>query len=363
MRRLAALLVTAMAGSCASPAAHYSGTVQTESISVGSQIGGRVVEVDVAAGSIVRRGSVIVRLDSSMMQAQLEQAIAQARTARAHLEEQQHGSVATEIARARQTSRSAHATYVQQIAGAPGRIAQARSAIVTAQAAVALADRTYARNATLAATGDVSQQSLDEARASAVQARAQLAQARAAYATLVSADLPGEVASARQTALAAHSSYMTLHNGTRPEEIAQAASDLENANAAVAYARARLREMVVRSTADGVVSSFNLHRGDMLGENQTAAIIDTFADPYAYIYASQRDLAQLRAGKHVQVRSDTGSGSFDAIVESFDRSAQFTPQNVETADQRAQLVYGVKIRIRDPKHVLLDGTTVTVDPP
>ena len=36
------------------------------------------------------------------------------------------------------------------------------------------------------------------------------------------------------------------------------------------------------------------------------------------------------------------------------------PQNVETADQRADLVYGVKIRIRDPQHELLSGTTVTV---
>ena len=53
--------------------------------------------------------------------------------------------------------------------------------------------------------------------------------------------------------------------------------------------------------------------------------------------------------------------TFTGTVEAFDRTAQFTPQNVETADQRAQLVYGVKVRIADPDHKLLDGTTVTVN--
>ena len=60
--------------------------------------------------------------------------------------------------------------------------------------------------------------------------------------------------------------------------------------------------------------------------------------------------------------SDSGFGTFDGTVETHDRSAQFTPQNVETADQRAELVYGVKIRIHDPEHKLLSGTTVTVYP-
>jgi HlyD family secretion protein len=122
-----------------------------------------------------------------------------------------------------------------------------------------------------------------------------------------------------------------------------------------------LREATILVPADGVVSSFNLHPGDMLAANQTAAVIDTFADPYVYIYASQSDLARIRNASRIVVHSDAGAGTFEGRVVAFDRSAQFTPQNVETADQRAQLVYGVKIRIHDPHHALLDGTTVTVE--
>ena len=100
----------------------------------------------------------------------------------------------------------------------------------------------------------------------------------------------------------------------------------------------------------------------MLAANQPAAVIDTFADPYVYIYASQSDLETVRQAKSLAVHSDAGAGTFSGKVEAYDRTAQFTPQNVETADQRAELVYGIKIRIHDPDHKLLDGTTVTVDP-
>ena len=92
------------------------------------------------------------------------------------------------------------------------------------------------------------------------------------------------------------------------------------------------------------------------------AHIFLFKDEPAGGLASQRDLAALTSGTHVRVVSDAGGATFQGTVEAFDRTAQFTPQNVETADQRADLVYGVKIRIHDPQHQLLSGTTVTVHP-
>jgi hypothetical protein len=75
-----------------------------------------------------------------------------------------------------------------------------------------------------------------------------------------------------------------------------------------------------------VVESFNLHVGDLLNPNETAAIVDEFVDPYVYLYASQRDLAALGPGTRLRLSSDAGAGDFDGLVEAHDRSAQFTPQ-------------------------------------
>ena len=119
----------------------------------------------------------------------------------------------------------------------------------------------------------------------------------------------------------------------------------------------------IYAPADGAIASFDLHPGDMLGVNQTAAILDTFADPVCYVYASQRDLARFERADSIRVSSDSGAGDFRARSRPTIARAQFTPQNVETADQRAELVYGIKVRIHDPEHKLLDGSTVTVDVP
>jgi HlyD family secretion protein len=363
MRRLSiALAATFFLCACAGPGG-YSGTVQTESVSVGSQTGGRVVSVNVTAGSVVHPGSVVLRLDDSLLRAQYLQAQAQERQAADHLAELLNGNVPTDVARARAQSAAAAAQYRQIVEAADSQISAAAAAVRDAKANVALAQTTYARVRRLAQTGDVSQQSLDQARADDAVARAKLAQAQANYSALVHAQLPGQTAALQATAAAQSAQYQTVRNGARPEVIAQARAQLAAARAAVEHAAVLLRESVVRSPVAGAVESFDLHPGDLLNPNQPAAVIDTFADPYVYIYADQRDLAKFPQGGHVRVISDAGLGTFDGVVEMHDRSAQFTPQNVETADQRAELVYGVKIRIHDPQHKLLDGTTVTVYPP
>ncbi|HUA08546.1 MAG TPA: biotin/lipoyl-binding protein [Candidatus Acidoferrales bacterium] len=346
--------------SCSASPPGFSGTVQTEYISVGSEAGGRVVQVDVAAGQTVKRGEVIVRLDPSLPQAAYDQAVAQERAAQASLAALRSGTLPSQIASARGASLASGASYAQTLRGAKDRIRVARAALASARASAVLAEKTYRRTDALAQTGDVSRQSLDAARASRDQARAAVRQAQAQLTQLEHADLPNETAAAQANAIAATRSYNAVTAGATPT-IAQAQSQLRGAQASAAHALAELREATVYASADGVIASFNLHPGDLLEPNEPAAIIDTFADPYVYIYASQSDLERVRAAKSLIVHSDAGAGDFPGKVEAYDRTAQFTPTNVETADQRAELVYGIKVRIHDPQHKLLDGTTVTVE--
>lgn len=362
MCRAAALCAVAVIAACSGHSPSYSGTVQTESVAVGSQTGGRVVSVAVAPGSAVRRGSVILRLDDAELSAKYAQSRAQVQAAAEHLAELANGNLPTDIAHARAQSAQAQAQYRQAVAQRRPQIAAAQAAIRDAEAATRLTKITLDRAATLAASGDASRASLDQARADDQRAQARLAQAQANYNDLVRAQLPGAQSGARANAAAQLATYETVRNGARAEQIAQARAQLAAAQAAAQYALARLRETVVVAPADGIVESFNLHPGDLLGANAQAAIIDTLADPFSYIYVSQRDLGTLERGASVRVVSDADGATYDGRVEAHDRTAQFTPQNVETADQRADLVYGVKVRIHDPQHKLLAGTTITAAP-
>jgi len=359
MRALGVACIVSALAACSPPPPSFSGTVQTEYVSVGSQVGGRVIATYVSAGETVKRGTVLVRLDPAMPQAQYDEAIAQEHAAQDALTVLRSGTLPSQIELARGSSLSSHASYTQTVGGAGQRIAAARAAVAGARADVVLTQRNFTRTQSLASTGDVSRQSLDQARAARDQARAALRQAQAQLRQLVHADLPGETASTHANAVAAAGNYHAVVTG-RDAQIEQAQAQLRGATASAAHALAVLREATIVATADGVVASFDLHPGDLLSANQPAAVIDTFADPYVYIYASQSDLATIRRATSLAVHSDAGAGTFKGTVEAYDRQAQFTPQNVETADQRAELVYGVKVRIHDPQHKLLDGTTVTV---
>jgi HlyD family secretion protein len=61
------------------------------------------------------------------------------------------------------------------------------------------------------------------------------------------------------------------------------------------------------------------------------------------------------------VRSDALAGRvFDGRIETIDARAQFTPRDVQTAEDRADLAFGAKVRIADPDRALRAGTTVDV---
>jgi len=72
-------------------------------------------------------------------------------------------------------------------------------------------------------------------------------------------------------------------------------------------------------------------------------------------------MQRVKVGAAVRVRSDAlASRVFDGRIETIDAQAQFTPRDVQTAADRADLAFGVKVRIADADHALRAGTTVDV---
>ncbi|HKW45682.1 MAG TPA: HlyD family efflux transporter periplasmic adaptor subunit, partial [Candidatus Eremiobacteraceae bacterium] len=101
--------------------------------------------------------------------------------------------------------------------------------------------------------------------------------------------------------------------------------------------------------------------GDLVPAGSSVATIDEFLDPYVRIYVRQADLARFAVGTSVRVRADAAPGkSFDGVVAAVDTIAQFTPRDVQTPEDRADLTYGVKVRIHDPDGALHGGTTASV---
>ena len=354
---------------------NYSGTLQATSAAVGSTIGGRVTAVLASDGSHVQAGDVIVRFDDSQERAAVETARGKLAQARGALADFIAGARPEDLARLQDLVTQQHAAYdraslssTHQIATLRAQLRQAGEQAAAAGATAGDARREAQRTRSLYATGDVSQQTRDAANAreaeTGAQLRSALAAVRAARAQLagaMGATLPEDTAGALAAYRAAQEAYRALAAGSRPDQIAQAQAAVRVAEGDLAAAQARLREMVVRAPASGVVNDLDLHPGDLVMPGASVATIDESGNPYVRIYVPQEKLSGLRPGQNVRVRSDALPGqSFSGAIEQLDSQAQFTPQNVQTESDRATLAFGVKVRVHDPEHRLHGGTTVEV---
>ncbi len=379
MRMLAALVAAVALCACSAHADDaYSGTLQSPSAAVGSTVGGRVARVLVSEGAAVRAGDVLLRFEDDQERAALASAQARAGQSRAALADLRAGARPEDLAHAaalvdqqRAQYEAAQSTRPYQSAVTHDQVREAAAQLSDARAAARQAHADADRMRSLYSTGDVSAQQRDAAVARETQANAQVADrragvraARAQAGNATAVILPQNAAAALAAYRAAQEQYRSLAAAARPDQVRQAESAVRAAQSDVVAARVRLDETAVRAPAAGIVTAMDLHPGDLVAAGASIATIDEAGNPYARIYVPQEKLGRVAVGAHLAVRSDTLSGvRFDGVVEQVDAQAQFTPQNVQTAGDRAVLSFGVKVRVHDPQRRLHSGTTVTVAVP
>ncbi|MGO4214210.1 biotin/lipoyl-binding protein, partial [Terriglobus sp. YAF25] len=142
----------------------YSGTVETREIEVGSKVGGRVTDVAVEEGQMVKASTMLVRFEADELKAQLAQSRASADQAEADLAKMEHGNRPEEIAQAEATARAQQAAYEAAKSGPRTQeLAQAQADYDAAQADAINAEATFKRMAMLVRGETISRQQYDDA--------------------------------------------------------------------------------------------------------------------------------------------------------------------------------------------------------
>jgi multidrug resistance efflux pump len=74
------------------------------------------------------------------------------------------------------------------------------------------------------------------------------------------------------------------------------------------------------------------------------------------IYVREDQLGQVQLGQAVSVTVDAYPGRvFAGAVQSISSQAEFTPKNVQTQEERANMVFAVKVSLPNPDHALKPG--------
>jgi HlyD family secretion protein len=227
-------------------------------IEANSKVTGRVAWIGVEKGDKVKEGQVLVRLEDQEFRAQYDQARGAADSARAQLEQLQHGS-------------------------RPEEIQQTEHNLSEARATAANDKITLDRTKNLVSQGVLSQQALDDATA--------------------------KYEASLQRTHSLEQSFQLAKLGPRAEEIARAQGALTQAEGQAAYAKEQLNATVIRAPITGTILDRSVEKGELLTGQFASAARPVFSladlnDLQVELDIAQDDFARLTPKQKALVTVD-----------------------------------------------------------
>ena len=323
-----AVLIAAGLSACRSdtPAdrVRVSGHVEATEVQVSAQVGGHLVDLRVAEGDRVAAGDLVAHLDTRDSELALERSRAERQQADAQLRLLRAGSRPEDI-------RQAAAQYQA-----------ANAEVAAAEADLVAADADLARFEALLQSNAGSRKQRDDALARRDVTR-------------------GRVLAARERARAAEETLARVRAGARPEEIDAAEARLAVANAEIATIDKRVADATVTAPSAGIVTEKLAERGELLAPRTPVVVITDLDHAWADVFVDEPAVPRLRLGQPATLYTDAGGDGIAGKVTFISSQAEFTPRNVQTAEDRSRLVYRVKVSVDNRKGVLKQGMPVEAE--
>jgi membrane fusion protein YbhG len=343
----------------------WSGTVQVDTITVGSRVGGRVADVLVREGDRVVPGQALVRLEPGDLPAQKAGAEGQLAAARASLEKLQKGARPEEIQAARARAQTAVAALAETRAGArKEQIAAARARLEAAQASLDKATGDSERARRLLANGAIAPAEADATEAALRGARAQRDAQRKTLDELENGARAEDLRQAAARAQEAQANASLVEAGSRVEDLKAAEAQVTVAQARVDQLGVMLDELTIRAPRPARVETLDLRPGDILAPNAPAATLLEDDRLFVRIYVPETKVGLIKVGQEVPVVVDSfPARRFVGVVQHINQQGEYSPRNLQTADERADQVFGTRIALKDGAAELRAGMAAFIRVP
>jgi HlyD family secretion protein len=317
------LLLAVLACEQAPPAneVRVSGHVEATDVRLAPEVGGRIVELPVKEGDRVEPNALIVRLDAREYELAIDRARADQQMAEAQLRLLQAGSRTEDIRQAEAQAQTA------------------RDDVAAARAELASAEQDLQRFDALLQANAGSRKQRDDAatRRDVARERLQAAESRVR---------------------AADQGTARLRAGARPQEIDAARARVNAAVAQVSTVQETLDDTTLRSPIAGVVTVKLSEVGEVVAPRTPVVVITDLANAWADVFVPEPVVPRLRLGQAATIYTDAGGNGIGGIVSYISPKAEFTPRNVQTAEERSKLVYRVRVSVDNREGVLKQGMPV-----
>lgn len=390
-----------------------SGFIEAEEVAVAPELGGRVVELLADEGDEVETGQVLARLDGALLEAQGEVAQAALDVAQAQLAQARAGARPEQIRQAEAALAQAEAARDgayqawQDLIAIRDNPQELDAQITLARAQVAAAEAGLARTIALKDAAEIADDAFQEGMEALAEAKEELEKipepyrptlpgmqldfhlipnaywkswvglnmaqagmdgAQAALSDLYAIrnnpqELNGQVDAAETQYRAAEAAVQmaqaqldALRAGATEEEIAAVEAQVGQAQTALDTLMVLRDKLTIVAPIGGLVLERSINEGELATPGATLLTLGDLDDVTLTIYVPENKLGHVFIDQQVEVRVDSfPERIFTGTVVAIAHEAEFTPRNVQTQEERVNMVFAVDVSIPNPDHALKPG--------
>ena len=134
----------------------------------------------------------------------------------------------------------------------------------------------------------------------------------------------------------------------------------EQAEAAVELVRVQLGYANITAPVDGTVVSVIGNVGQNAAPGKTLLTLTSPSSLFVRVFVPETEVGQVKIGQAASVTTDSSADTFTGKVSFIASESEFTPNNIQTKDQRTKLVYEVRVKLEDASGTLKAGMPVDV---
>ena len=318
------LLAVACAPDAPDNVLRVSGHVEATEIHVSSEVGGRLLELRVDEGDRVKSGDVLAKVDPRDTELQIQRARAERATAVAQLRLLEAGS------------------RVEDIRQAEAQVDAAQAEAMAIEADLKAAQLDQERLEALLKANAIALKDRDDAKTRVDATRERLR-------------------SAGERVRAARENVARLKKGARPEEIEASRAQVAAADAQIALLAKALSDAQVLAPVSGVVTQKLVDAGEIVMRGTPIVVVTDLDNAWANLFVPEPMVPRVKLGQPAKVVTDAGGEGLSGKVTFVSPKAEFTPRNVQTAEERSKLVYRIKVTVDNRAGILKPGMPVDAE--
>jgi HlyD family secretion protein len=143
-------------------------------------------------------------------------------------------------------------------------------------------------------------------------------------------------------------------------QIGAASSDIDKAEATLAAANAQIDQLTLKSPIDGIVILKNYEKGEYIGTGMSLGTVADLENLWIKVYVTTEELPNIKMGQEVKFSVSGYNKEFIGKITFISDKGEYTPKTILTVNERANVVFGVKISTDSQGGVLKPGMPADV---